>query len=184
MKKGWKVTSKNMSQLPTQTAGMAKGNKQGESGGAPSVSSAGSAVAQAPQHLHVHQSKLPPFGANYCDAPSAFLWALPSDTRHHAFCVVVLACRSPWQPPPKRFGFELTHSAAFPTRLQGASHGQKGPQLPWPKALLTGTHPFCSKTITFLPSPSAHPTFLRANRRGIAGLVGIAEVPKFFLGAP
>jgi hypothetical protein len=46
-------------------------------------------------------------------------------------------------------------------------------------ALLTGTHPFCSKTVTFLPSPSARPAFRRINRREIAGLVGIAEAPKF-----
>jgi hypothetical protein len=46
-------------------------------------------------------------------------------------------------------------------------------------ALLTGTHPFCSKTVAFLPSPSARPAFRRINPREIAGLVGIAEVPNF-----
>jgi hypothetical protein len=45
--------------------------------------------------------------------------------------------------------------------------------------MLTGTHPFCSKTVTFLPSPSARPAFRRINRREIAGLVGIADTPKF-----
>ena len=47
------------------------------------------------------------------------------------------------------------------------------------EAMLTGTHPFCSKTVTFLPSPSARPAFRRINRREIAGLVGIADTPKF-----
>jgi hypothetical protein len=42
-----------------------------------------------------------------------------------------------------------------------------------------GTHPFCSKTVAFLPSPSARPAFRRINRREIAGLVGIADMPKF-----
>jgi hypothetical protein len=55
------------------------------------------------------------------------------------------------------------------------------------RAMLTGTHPFCSKTVTFLPSPSARPAFRRVNRREIAGLVVIAGlvadflVPKGFL---
>jgi hypothetical protein len=47
------------------------------------------------------------------------------------------------------------------------------------QAMLTGTHPFCSKTVTFLPSPSARPAFRRINRREIAGSVGIADMPKF-----
>jgi hypothetical protein len=47
------------------------------------------------------------------------------------------------------------------------------------RAMLTDTHPFCSKTVTFLPSPSARPAFRRINRREIAGLVGIADMPKF-----
>jgi hypothetical protein len=46
-------------------------------------------------------------------------------------------------------------------------------------AVLTDTHPLCSKTVTFLPSPSARPAFRRINRREIAGLVGIADMPKF-----
>jgi hypothetical protein len=46
-------------------------------------------------------------------------------------------------------------------------------------AMLTGAHPFCSKTVTFLPSSSARPAFRRINRREIAGLVGIADMPKF-----
>jgi hypothetical protein len=46
-------------------------------------------------------------------------------------------------------------------------------------AMLTGTHPFCSKTVTCLPSPSTRPAFHRVNRREIAGLVGIADTPKF-----